>query len=696
MQLKPDPVVIRMHLEHLFQRPRLDYSEGRVEIACSVDGGAIKIGATFPITPEGLDRATQEAVQRNLEGRNVYVGPNPRSPSTAPVGRCSAEDVERAYWQFGDVDRSDGIALLRKPPIDYTMSVTTGRTPNPRVQPYWGIEDPITNLAAWRAQQAAIADYFHADRVIDPARVMRMAGTVSYPPARKQKLGYVIEQVTLRTLYNDEEREPVSSEDLYRAFPWSNGAASGNGFDHDSSSSDDSAGPQPQGGDRWDTGRKDPLEWVRNIAAGHNLHNNAASLAAHLVNTGHRNWLIRDYLDRLLRPVSDGGTLGQIEELIRSARSKYHTPDPPPEEENFDAPPPIDLYDTLDFDQIAALPPVAYLIQDILTDYGLTVIYGDQSSGKTFLALDMALHLVYGQAWHSFEVSKPTGVLYILGEGVRGLSKRVSAWRHYHGRHQEPAPFRAIPYALDFLDVHAVQKLSRTIGDLILQQHVPIGLVIIDTVARAMNGDENDAEVMSKLVSACDAIRTKYGLAVIGIHHCGKDPALGMRGSTALPRASDTILAVSRVENTMQITVEKQKDDEETPPFELQMRQVPTEPLSTQSSLILTRTNYDQQTRPNQKHNNLTREQIDFIFDEIERAWNANRPWSCMPQTKHEGRYLPKWIASNTGTTLKQALAWVEDWLMNRCIETAIRDLKTRQRGLKVIMRPGTYTHTEV
>jgi hypothetical protein len=697
---QPNPRAIRAHLEQLFRRPAKEYPGSRFHIAWShTDGTGAGAGETYPINTQGFDRAALTAVRRNNEHRNVYVQPNPCNPNTPPMGRADDKDVDVAYYQFADLDKPESLEILRRPlPINYTNSVTTGRTPNPRVHIYWELEEPIRNLSAWREQQRAIADYFQSDPVINPSRLMRLAGTVNYPNPKKATLGYKVEPVTLRTVYDDEKRDPVSSEALYHAYPWS---TSRTDFSDDLGHGDpgdetQSAGPQAKpGADRFDTGRRDPMEFVRNIRAGHNLHNNARDLIAHLVNTGHRDWLIRDYLDRLLRPVSDGGTLGQIEELIRSARQKFHTDEPSPEsEEDFNAPPPADLYEPLDFDQLAQLPPPSYLIENLITDYGLTVIFGDPASGKTFLALDMALHLAYGASWHERE-TRQTGILYIVGEGVRGFAKRVKAWRHHKGKHANPAPFLTLPTALDFMAPGDVQKLARTIEHTV--KTTPIGLIVVDTVARNMNGDENDAKDMNRFVSACDALREKFAIAVIGIHHCGKDHERGMRGSTALPGASDTIIEVERnqKETVMTVTCRKQKDDDEPKPFYMEMVTVPIEPLSTQTSLVLKMLGPQKPNgNGNGKHTNPTHQQITLIFDEIERAWNANRPWSVMPQTKHEGRYLPTWIASNTEATSQTALKWIEDWLMNGCLQTAIGNTHSKQKGLRVLFRPGTYTGT--
>ena len=390
---RPNLGMIRDHLEKLFHRARQDYPGSRCEIAWSDARGQVTSGLSFPTTPEGLDEAAEEAVKRNEGGANVYVGVNPRKPSAPPFGRGSAEDVEVAYFQFADIDQPEGIDKLReKLPLPYTMAVTTGRKPGPRVHPYWELEEPTTNLLAWRRQQRALAAYFHGDAVIDPPRIMRLAGTVSYPSEKKQTAGYEIEPVTIRTIYDEALRAPVSSQQLYHAYPWVHNEDDGLG--------ETSTGPQPPpGADRFDTGRKDPREYIRNIVAKQNLHNNARDLVAHLVNTGHRDWLIREFLDRLLRPVSDGGTLGQIEELIRSARQKYQTAEPSEEIEDFNAaPPPLE---PLNATAVTTLDPKARQPRQWLVPYRMmrghiTMTTAAPGVGKSTLAIEEAVSMAAG------------------------------------------------------------------------------------------------------------------------------------------------------------------------------------------------------------------------------------------------------------------------------------------------------------
>ena len=114
--------------------------------------------------------------------------------------------------------------------------------------------------------------------------------------------------------------------------------------------------------------------------------------------------------------------------------------------------------------------------------------------------------------WHD----KPTqqgSVLYIAGEGVSDLKRRVKAFQHYHGL-GPMGSFYVLQQAVNFRDELSVQRLLRSIdrvgGD--------FSAIFVDTVARALPGsDENSATDMGAFVDACDRIRHHTGSAVIGV-----------------------------------------------------------------------------------------------------------------------------------------------------------------------------------
>jgi hypothetical protein len=252
------------------------------------------------------------------------------------------------------------------------------------------------------------------------------------------------------------------------------------------------------------------------------------------------------------------------------------------------AQPASDVFPTLSLAEVMALPPPTWLVKGVLTEGGFATLYAPPASYKTFVSLGLALCIAYGDPWMGREV-KQTGVLYIAGEGVRGLGKRIKAWQRKHKRDGADAPFRLLAHSVNLTDPAQTAKVIKTAMAVAEAEGCPIGAVFIDTVARSMAGaDENSAQDMGRFVEACGAICREIGATVIGIHHTGKDVDRGARGSNALLGGVDTEIKVERHDDRLTVTITKQKDDDEGSPIQLRVENVDLGgPLNPQQSLVV-------------------------------------------------------------------------------------------------------------
>lgn len=213
------------------------------------------------------------------------------------------------------------------------------------------------------------------------------------------------------------------------------------------------------------------------------------------------------------------------------------------------------------FDQIEASTDVRDFVQGLLTEAGSAVLYGESNSGKTFLATDLALHVAAGIEWHGRRVEQG-GVLYLALEGGMGFRNRVAAWRTQHDALETPVYFAAVPSQVNLLDPDAdtprVIEAAKTAKE---QMGVGIKLIVVDTLARAMSGgNENSPDDMGALVTNMDTIRDKTGAMVVFIHHSGKDQAKGARGHSSLRAAIDTEIEVEADGDARRATVVKQRE----------------------------------------------------------------------------------------------------------------------------------------
>jgi RecA-family ATPase len=205
----------------------------------------------------------------------------------------------------------------------------------------------------------------------------------------------------------------------------------------------------------------------------------------------------------------------------------------------------------------------ADFVEGLLIDGAMSVIYGESGCGKTFFALDLALHVAAGIPWFGREVDRG-GVLYLALEGSHGISNRIAAFKAANLAGDADLPLAVVPVSVNLLDpagdvvkvIEAAKEAAEKLG-------VPIKLIVVDTLSRALaGGNENDPQAMGALVRNIDRICQELRAHVAIVHHSGKDGAKGARGHSLLRAATDTEIEVTRdpARKTSKARVTKQRE----------------------------------------------------------------------------------------------------------------------------------------
>ncbi len=206
----------------------------------------------------------------------------------------------------------------------------------------------------------------------------------------------------------------------------------------------------------------------------------------------------------------------------------------------------------------------ADLVDDLLDLGGMSILYGDSNTGKSFNALDIAFHIAAGRPWMGREVESGVAA-YIAAEGGGHFRKRIAAIRKHYELGERAIPLALIPSAVDLAgEGRDVDPLIATIRSAEKQTGGKCKFVVVDTLSRAMGGtDENASKDMTAFVRNVDRIRKALDAHVMVVHHTGKDKAKGARGHSSLRAATDTELEVANDA----IAVTKQRDRESDPPI---------------------------------------------------------------------------------------------------------------------------------
>ena len=157
------------------------------------------------------------------------------------------------------------------------------------------------------------------------------------------------------------------------------------------------------------------------------------------------------------------------------------------------------------------------------------------------MALDLALTVAAGLPWNG-EETRSGFVVYLAAEGADHVLRRADAWCAMHGLSDVPDWFRWIDQPVMLNDAHEQAGL---IADLRTLPEPPV-LVVVDTYARCLAGNENATEDAAAAVRALDRMRVEFGCARLVIHHTALDHPDRERGSTVLGDAADVRITLKR------------------------------------------------------------------------------------------------------------------------------------------------------
>jgi len=235
----------------------------------------------------------------------------------------------------------------------------------------------------------------------------------------------------------------------------------------------------------------------------------------------------------------------------------------------------------LSYAEMLALRPPPYLIDGLLRQMDLAVLYGDPGSGKSFAALDFVMSIAALPEWRGRRVF-PGPILYVAAEGVFGLRARALAWQQRFAPDSLGHLEKCIAFIGSAVQLSDDEECGRFTALLEKRDPKP-ALIVFDTLSRCSAGaDENSVRDMGAIVLRLDEIRQKFGCAVLLLHHSGKD-GKKERGSTAIRGAADVMLrlAVKTKANRrtgtpmiVELTCEKAKDESTPDPIHFALRVV--------------------------------------------------------------------------------------------------------------------------
>lgn len=196
----------------------------------------------------------------------------------------------------------------------------------------------------------------------------------------------------------------------------------------------------------------------------------------------------------------------------------------------------------------ADFPEPVYVIPDILP-IGLSILAGAPKVGKSWLGLQMAKATSSGSEILGMKVAQGPVLYLALEDPMRRLKNRMKnqSW--------------SLDLPVDFI---VIGEFKEKIGDIRngggkrLAQIIKekrYRLTVVDTLSRAISGDQNDSAVMTSWLAPLQEIAHAHNSAILVIDHhnkgfgSGQDMISDILGSTAKGAMADTILGLYRERN---------------------------------------------------------------------------------------------------------------------------------------------------
>lgn len=212
-------------------------------------------------------------------------------------------------------------------------------------------------------------------------------------------------------------------------------------------------------------------------------------------------------------------------------------------------------YKVYPLDEVLKMPieKTSFLMRPTIQEKGLTLIYGNRGSGKTFYALGMALALASGINFAGNTCNTPQQVLYVDGEMDPFETKERLEWLkngfEMEGKTTHPENLHMFMVGLQGEDMQmpvlSKEDDQKNLEDIMKKHNIKVAF--LDNIYTLYCPcDENDASSWAEYNDFNKKERQK-GRSLVWIHHTGKDASRGPRGSSAIETLLNTSVFINKI-----------------------------------------------------------------------------------------------------------------------------------------------------
>jgi hypothetical protein len=193
-----------------------------------------------------------------------------------------------------------------------------------------------------------------------------------------------------------------------------------------------------------------------------------------------------------------------------------------------------------------------WILEPLLPARRLVAIYSPPKVGKSLLSLEMAVAISRASSVLGVDIDRPRHVLYVDFENDPKADIRARLQAMAVG----PDDLTNLHY-LSFPTLAALDSEAGSLELLAAVTEYECEVVVIDTVSRAVSGDENENDTWLSFYRHTGLKLKQGGIAMLRLDHSGKDESKGQRGGSAKGGDVDAVWRMSRVtDDTYQLECE--------------------------------------------------------------------------------------------------------------------------------------------
>ncbi|BBZ97464.1 hypothetical protein BRDID11004_16240 [Bradyrhizobium diazoefficiens] len=538
--LKPNADAISAFLYVLFAPSVvLHYANAWIEIVCAKPGAPLNTGYFF--SAHDLKAIVAFVVKKNSAGYNCYVGAAVRHGEKPESGRASKQHfcLGTHFWvdcdNAGDYERL--VSLCKKNGLQPNMEIATGTQPHHRAQVFFKCAGPITEGRQLESGNTALRDFFESDHVQNYDRVMRIAGTISYPKAEKVARGYATELTSLRI---ERDAPGYSVEKLCSLRPAKTTTANRASISTSVARTDyydlfqQFADEQHRAAGRLTDGDMDALLEKHPNGEGANWHNDMLAVTWELLCRGYEPYVIQKTIGLACKKGSDDPDIGRLvykkwEEFQAQKREAEHS-DAEEREPSARHKRPLIIATPYAWTASENIPPREFLYGCRLIRKYATATIAPGGVGKTALEVAEVLSMVSGKALLGVQTPQLRVWLWSLEDPREEMVRRIQATaKHYNLTAENIADRlfldsgREQPLVIAEMQRNGVVIYRPVVEALIAQlKERAIDILIIDPFVSCHRVTENDNNAIDAVTKEWARVADAANCAVELVHHVRK------------------------------------------------------------------------------------------------------------------------------------------------------------------------------